>query len=75
MTDKETKWKSCGNDTKRKKSKERFQGVSHCPIPTDYECLGLQHKSVFFHLNASVFVSFFFISYHMGMRKEEMNRE
>lgn len=57
----------------KEKSNKWFQGVSLCPIPTDYECLGLQHESVFFRSNASVFLSFVFISYQRGMRKEKMN--
>lgn len=56
------------------KEKEKNEDLFHCSRPTDYECLGLQHKSVLLHSNASVFISFVVISYQTGMRMQEMNR-
>lgn len=54
--------------------KEKNKDIFHCPRPTDFEYLGLQHESVFFHSNASMLISFFVISYQTGMRMQEMNR-
>lgn len=56
------------------KEKEKNKDLFHCPRPIDYEYLGLQHQSVFFHPTASVFIPFFVISYQTGMRTQEMNR-
>lgn len=53
------------------KEKEKNKDLFHCPRPIDYEYLGLQHQSVFFHPAASVFTPFFVISYQTGMRTHE----